>query len=81
MKLADHFVIAEDFKRNWYEDSSREPEYGFWSPEIVNDWRQSFGWRIVYETMEADLWAMGLVFLESMLLKSSYELYFYNEND
>jgi hypothetical protein len=29
--------------------------------------------------MEADLWALGLVFLESMILEPSYEVYFSSE--
>ena len=32
-----------------------------------------------YETMESDLWSLGLVFLESMILEPSYEIYFSSE--
>jgi serine/threonine protein kinase len=32
-----------------------------------------------FETIESDLWALGLVFLESMVLQSSFEIYYSSE--
>ena len=33
-----------------------------------------------YESIEADLWALGLIFLEAMNLQSNYEIYYLDES-
>lgn len=57
-------MVHDEFRRNWCSNL----EYGYWSPEILNKFSIQEGWFKSYETIEADLWALGLVFLESMVL-------------
>ena len=72
VKIADHFVVGGELRRNW----SSELEYGQWPPEVIADWVIDKGWSqgnsiysiLEFETFEGDLWALGLVFLESMIL-------------
>ncbi|CAD8135633.1 unnamed protein product [Paramecium pentaurelia] len=75
--LADHFVVTQQFKRNYSHIPNNE-EYGYWSPEIINEFQ---GWNQKYETIEADIWALGIVFLEAMTLKSGYDFYFIDDKN
>ncbi|CAD8139324.1 unnamed protein product [Paramecium octaurelia] len=77
VKLADHFAVTQQFKRNYSHVPDNE-EYGYWSPEIINEFQ---GWKQKYETIEADIWALGIVFLEAMTLKSGYDFYFIDDNN
>ncbi|CAD8061052.1 unnamed protein product [Paramecium sonneborni] len=77
VKLADHFAVTQQFKRNYCHVPDNE-EYGYWSPEIINEFE---GWKQKYETFEADIWALGIVFLEAMTLKSGFDFYFIDENN
>ncbi|KAM3146893.1 hypothetical protein pb186bvf_001047 [Paramecium bursaria] len=72
VKLADHFVVANEYKRNWMPQPQSE-EYGYWAPEIVNEYD---GWRQKFETIEGDIYSLGLVFLEALTLRSSLDYYF-----
>ena len=36
---------------------------------------------LVYESFEGDLWALGLVFLESMILQASFKIYYAIDDD
>ena len=42
--------------------------------------RMTYTYYIDYETIEGDLWALGLVFLESMILQPSFEIYFASDD-
>lgn len=77
VKLADHFAISNNFRRNWTAEPSAD-EYGYWAPEILNEYE---GWKSKFESVENDIWGMGLVFLEAMTLKSSFEYYYLEQDD
>ena len=61
VKIADHFVISDDFKMDY------DPKtLNLWAPEL-----QSHN----IKDISNDLWQMGLVFLEASILRSSLEVY------
>lgn len=69
-------MVADEFKRNW-RDKPDNDDYGYWPPEVVNFYD---GWKYKYETIENDIWALGIVFLEAMTLKSGFDFYFLDNN-
>ncbi len=69
--------MSDNLKKNWLRSTDQPIEYGYWAPEIVAEWSYYDGWNqsinniyifVEFETLESDLWALGLVFLESMVL-------------
>lgn len=70
-------MISSDFKQNWKNEPDRE-EYGFWAPEVVNVYD---GWKYNFETVENDIWSLGIVFLEAMSLRSGFDYYFLDDSN